>query len=124
MKKVMTLIRLSAGGFGAAAVLYLSNQGELGVNMTTIMATASPIVLIIVTYMFEALRYILPTAIVRVVFNFAQKRFGNEHTKQLVELVNSIAPQEVVNKVTEFMSEFVDLKNTVTLIKERQENVM
>lgn len=120
MKKFLTAVRLLASAFGVGAVIYLSNQGELGVNLTTIMSTASPIVVIIVTYMFDVLKYVIPATVVKLVISNATKTLGQENTDFLVKLVNEIGAPKLVELIQNGWADIQQLKETVTLIRQDQ----
>lgn len=120
MKKFLSIVRLLAGGFGLGAVIYLSNQGELGVNLTTIMSTASPIVVIIFTYMFDVLKYVIPATLAKLVINKLVTAIGKDNTDFLVKIVNEVGAPKLVEIIKDGWDQFQDLKQTVTLIRDDQ----
>jgi hypothetical protein len=120
MKKFLSIVRAGAMMFLVAAPIYLANQGELGVNLTTIMSTSSPIVIIIITYTFDLLKYVLPSTMVKLVLSKFTKTLGAENVKFLTDLVNTTTPELLVKQVNEFRSEFNEMKETLALIREDQ----
>lgn len=124
MEKIIKIIRLGAVAFLGTAVVYLANEGELGVNLTTILSTASPLVLVIITYIFEALRYILPVVLVKTITSKVIGVVGQDSADYIKQLINNKTPQEIVSAFTELLERFSNLEETVSAIRQDQENVM
>ena len=120
----MSWIRKGAIIFGGGAAIYLFNEGELGVNMTTVMATASPIVVVVITYMFDLFKWVLPKMMLAVVYKKVVGVLGKDNTAYLKQLINNKSPQEIVNELGVFFDDIQDIKGTLKLIRQDQENVM
>lgn len=106
------------GGIGAVG--YLANDGELGANTVTAISAVSPMALIVVTYMYEALAWILPKATVTIMLNWANKNIGKDNVTALKQMVKDTTPQALANEFIGAKQDIADMKQTLALIREDQ----
>ena len=121
---IVKSIRRLAFIFILVALGYLANNGELGANTVTAISTISPLALVIVTYLYEVMRWILPKAIVTLIWSTVTKYVGKENVPYLKTLIDATTPQALMEQVSEFLNDIKLMKNDIVLIKEKQDNVL
>jgi len=122
--KLISLIKWGALAFTGTALYYLGSNGEIGVNMQTVLATAPSGFLVIFSGLFELVKYVLPATVVKLFVGKLTPIIGAENVAYLQQLAREKSPKEIVNSIGELVNEFQSLKKDISLIKERQENVM
>lgn len=123
MKKFIKTVQLTSVAFLIGAPLYLANEGELGVNLTSILVTVSPSVLLIITGIYEVLQYVLPAKTVMSLWKAVESKLGQENTKFVKDTINTITPEQFVKIATKLANEITEIRETVTAIKEKQDNL-
>jgi len=121
------LIKLVKGGsllFLVGAPLYLANQGELGVNLTSIRAIATPATLLIITGLYETFQLVIPATTALKIWNVVIDTLGKDKADAIKGIVNELSPDELVSLAKQFITDLNVVKETVVAIKQTQDDVM
>lgn len=121
------LIKLVKGGsllFLVGAPLYLANEGELGVNLTSILATATPATLLIVAGLYELFQLVIPATTALKIWNVVIDTLGEDKADAIKGIVNELSPDELVKLAKQFILDLQEVKETVVAIKQTQDDVM
>jgi len=119
VKSIRRLSILSIVG----ALFYLGSEGELGANEVTALSTISPLLVIVVTYMFEVLRWILPKAIVGIVWKYASTHIGTGNTNFLKDMTKNLSFAEIFKTGIKYKERFDKMEETISVIRSDQEKV-
>lgn len=124
MEKIIKLIKYAALAFTGASLYYLGSEGEIGVNMQTVLATAPTGTLVIFTSLYELVKYVLPVTMVKVFISRLTPVIGEEGVSYVKQLAREKTPQQIVESIGKLINEFQELKSDVNLIRSRQEEVL